>query len=128
MDQQPTYTYENYPGRGLAIAGLVLGIISVMMAFIPCIGALALVPGVAGVVLSAIAFAKIQKAKAPNGIVISGLVCSILACCIALIQIWVLQKAGEEFKEHGGFDTLSIRMKTLEVAVDSLWNKEMESK
>jgi len=135
MEQPTRYSYENYPGRGLAIAGLVLGIISVMMAFIPCVGALALVPGVTGIILSAIALVKIQRSKAPNGIAISGLVCSILATCIALIQIWFLQKASEhvkegyyQFEQSGGFDSLSTKIKSLEVVADSMWKDEMKSK
>src|SRR4051812_5011377 len=135
MEQQPRYTYENYPGRGLAIAGLVLGIISVMLAFIPCVGAMAVIPGVIGTILAAISLVKVQKAKAPNGIAISGLVCSILASCIALVQLWFLQKASThvkesyyKFEQSGGIDSLSTRIHSLEVIADSMWNKEMESK
>jgi hypothetical protein len=136
MEQPPNYySNDNYPGRGLGIAGLVLGIITMMMAFIPCIGALAFLPGIAGIVLSAIALGQSKKVKVQNGIAISGLVCSIIGVCIALVQFWFIQKASKhlqdgyiQFEQSGGFDSLSTKMRSLEVMTDSLWHHEEQTK
>ncbi|HEX3007758.1 MAG TPA: hypothetical protein VHO90_09105 [Bacteroidales bacterium] len=73
-------------GQGLGIAGLVLGIIAILICFIPCIGILAIVPGLVGVTLSAIAFNQASKGNGTKGIIIAALVVSILGSSIALLQ------------------------------------------
>ena len=73
-------------GQGLGIAGLVLGIIAILICFIPCIGILAIVPGLVGVTLSAIAYNQAVKGNGLKGIIIAALVISILGSSVALLQ------------------------------------------
>lgn len=73
-------------GQGLGIAGLVLGIVAILICFIPCIGILAIVPGLVGVTLSAIAYNQAVKGNGARGIIIAALVISILGSSIALLQ------------------------------------------
>jgi phosphate/sulfate permease len=73
-------------GQGLGIAGLVLGIIAILICFIPCVGILAIVPGIIGVTLSAIAYNQAVKGNGARGIIIAALVISILGSSVALMQ------------------------------------------
>jgi len=66
--------------NGLAIAGMVLGIVGFVLAFIPCAGwLLAIVMGITGAVLSGIGLASANKLQSGKGMAIAGLVLSILA-------------------------------------------------
>lgn len=73
-------------GQGLGIAGLVLGIIAILICFIPCVGILAIVPGLVGITLSAIAYNQATKGNGTRGIIIAALVISILGSSVALLQ------------------------------------------
>ena len=79
-------------GQGLGIAGLVLGIIALIISFIPCLGMYALIPGVIAIVLSAIAFSQAKNANASKGLIIAALVISILGTAIAGVQFFLLKK------------------------------------
>jgi hypothetical protein len=77
----------NY-GQGLGIAGFVLGIIAIVLAIIPCIGLFALIPGISGIVLSAIGLSQALKSNSPKGLVMAGLIISIFATLFA--PIWTI--------------------------------------
>jgi hypothetical protein len=80
---------EEYPktnaGQGLGIAGLVIGIITVFISFIPCIGLLALLPGAVAVVLSGIALNQANRGNGAKGLIIAALVVSIFGTTIAAV-------------------------------------------
>jgi len=73
----------------MAVAGLVLGILSVVGAIIPGVN---IVPwwvlGIVGIVVSVIARSKAQKAGQPTGTATAGLVLSIIGTVLALI-FWI---------------------------------------
>jgi hypothetical protein len=75
-------------GQGLGIAGFVLGILAVILAFIPCIGILALIPGIIGITLSGIALSQANKGNGYKGLIIAALVISILGTAVG--TIWPL--------------------------------------
>lgn len=73
--------------NGMAIAGMVLGIVGFVVAFVPCIGwVLALIMGIVGATLSGIGLASANKLGSGKGMAIAGLVLSILA--IIWVPIW----------------------------------------
>jgi len=75
-------------GNGLAIAGMVLGIVGFLAAFVPCIGwLLALALGIVGATLSGIGLGTASKRGAAKGMAITGLVLSIIA--IIWVPIWI---------------------------------------
>lgn len=88
--QQPVYQQPVYqqapviPGKGMGIAGMVLGIIGlVLMCFwyigIPC--------AIVGVILSGLASSKAKKVGAKNGMATAGIVCSCIALGFNLLWI-----------------------------------------
>ncbi|HEX2936760.1 MAG TPA: DUF4190 domain-containing protein [Bacteroidales bacterium] len=85
-------------GQGLGIAGLVLGIIALIISFIPCLGIWALVPGIVAIVLSFIALSQANKANASKGLIIAALIVSILATIIAGVWGYVIKKSYSSVK------------------------------
>lgn len=110
MEQNNTTTPSTpSAGKGLGIAGLVLGILAAIVSFIPCLGVYALIPGIVGLILSAISMTQASKAGASKGLAIAGLICSIVGCAIAGWQWYALSTAADKFKEElGKIDTASI--------------------
>ena len=125
---------QSNAGQGLGIAGLVLGIIALIISFIPCFGWYALVPGAIAIILSAIAFSQAKKAETAKGMIIAALIISIVATTIAIVQITffagVMKNAkdnieqienwSDEFKDHVN-DEESVEK--LEQALDKLEEK-----
>jgi len=67
------------PGHGgLAVAGMICGIVALAVAFIPCLWLLAILTAITGAVLSGIALGTAGKAKRKKGVAVAGLVCSIV--------------------------------------------------
>ncbi len=84
---------QSEAGKGLGIASLVLGILALVISFIPCLGMYAIFPGIIAIILGAIAFMQANKAKSPKGLIIAALVISILGTAIAGWQYAVLSSA-----------------------------------
>lgn len=81
MENQTTTT----AGQGMGIAGLLLGIVAIPLAIIPCTFVLALMFGAAGIVLSAVGLHQANTANGTKGLPLSGLIVSIVGLCIALM-------------------------------------------
>lgn len=92
MNQQTTTA-----GQGMGIAGLILGIIAIPLAIIPCTIILALLFGTAGIVLSAVGLHQANIANGTKGLPVSGLIVSIVGLSIAFM--WGLLFAS--FIDHG---------------------------
>ena len=97
-------------GQGLGIAGLILGILAIPFAIIPCTIIVALLFGITGIILSSIALSQANKTNASKGLIIAALVCSILGTTIASLWGATMGKGSkifrkimkEEFKEEFG--------------------------
>lgn len=72
----------------MAVAGLVLGIMAIVISFIPCIGLLAIMPAILGIIFSVVGLSQAKKTGQGKGMAIAGLVLSLLA--IAWIPIFIL--------------------------------------
>jgi hypothetical protein len=67
----------------MAVAGLVFGILAIVIAFVPCIGILAIIPAILGIIFSIVGLVKSRKTGQGKGMAVAGLILSILAI------IWV---------------------------------------
>lgn len=87
----------------MGIASLVIGIVSVILGFIPCVGQIAFVPSIVGIVLGAIGISKAKKAQPPQptGSAIAGLVLNIVA--IVVILLWNLVFAAASAAAESGY-------------------------
>ncbi len=81
VQQQP----KTNAGHGVGLAGLILGVIALILAFIPCIGVIALFPGVVALILSIVALMQANKGNGAKGLIIAALVISILATSLAVV-------------------------------------------
>lgn len=70
-------------GKGLSVTGLVLGIISAVLAWFYMVNIAAIVCGIVGIVCSAKGKKKAVAAGAPTGLGTAGLVLAIIGTCIA---------------------------------------------
>jgi uncharacterized membrane protein len=136
-------------GQGLGIAGLILGILAILIAFIPCIGVLAVVPGGVALILSIIGMTQANRGDGSKGLVVAALVLSILSIVVAIawgiffagsatifnkiskeIKTEIEQELGEDFDE--AFDDFGNELeKTLEdlesdsIITENDWGKEI---
>jgi len=74
-------------GHGMGVAALIMGIISVVVAFIPCVGLLAFFTAIVAIVLGAIGISQASRAESPKGLAIGGLVTGGLALLISIAQV-----------------------------------------
>jgi len=74
-------------GHGMGVAALIMGIISIVVAFIPCIGLLAFFTAIVAIVLGAIGISQASRAQAPRGMGLGGLITGALALVISVAQI-----------------------------------------
>lgn len=122
--EETTTTTNSKAGKGLGIAGLVLGILAAILSFVPCLGMYAMFPGIIGLVLSIISIIQANKAGAAKGMAIAGLVCSIVGIAIAGWQYSKLSAVGEELKETlENLDTAKLRQEmesAIQQVTDSL--------
>lgn len=88
-------------GQGLGVAGFVVGLIALILSFIPCLGMYALVPGIIALIFSAIAFSQASSANAPRGLIIAALIISVLGSSIAAWQLLAIRKATTELERIG---------------------------
>ena len=72
----------NDPGKGMAIASMVLGIISLVIPFA------GIATAVVGLILGVIAMKKQKAVGAPTGMALAGMVCSIITLAINIILIF----------------------------------------
>ena len=76
-------------GHGLGVAGLVLGILCFFMAFIPCVGVIAIGPGVVAIVLSIVGLIQASKNNGAKGINIAALIVSGIGTLIACLWLFL---------------------------------------
>ena len=79
------------PGKGLSIAGMVCGIVSLVLL---CTSWFSLIPAVVGVVLSAIGYSKAKAVGAQKGMATAGIVTSTVAIGIDLIASIIVTAVG----------------------------------
>ena len=77
--------YHSNPNDGLSIGGLVLGILSVVLSFLPFVDIIAIILGVIGLVLSLVALTRLHGMGGAMGKAIAGLVLSVIGILIAII-------------------------------------------
>lgn len=88
-------------GKGLGMAGMIIGIVALVWAVIPVVGAAAWWLAVVGLILSVIAFFMAKGGGNPKkGAIIAGMILNVIALALAIY--WITQIAavvGDSFNE-----------------------------
>lgn len=85
--QMPYTTPVEVPGRGLGIASLVVGIISLVMF---CIFYISIPCAIAGLIMGCIGNSKAKAQGLKNGVAVGGIVCSAIGIALAIIFILLI--------------------------------------
>lgn len=98
-------------GKGLSIAGLVLGIVSAVLAWFYMVNIAALVCGIIGIICAVKGKKAAVEANVPTGLGTAGLVLSIIGTCLAGIGFFsctlcVLCAAGSTASTFGALANL----------------------
>jgi hypothetical protein len=89
------------PSNGLGTAGFVIGLIGLVLSFIPLIGVVAWPLVILGIVFSAVGIAKATKGRATNkGLSIAGLVVSVIGLAVCILWAAVWKQAGDEIERE----------------------------
>ena len=80
----------------MGVASLVMGILALVVCWIPCFGAWALLFAILGIIFGAVGIVKAKKTNKGKGQSIAGLVCSIIATTVVVLWIFVIAAAADE--------------------------------
>ena len=83
---------KNKSGQNLGIAALITAIITFVLAVIPCVGFIAIIPGIIAIVLAAVGLSQAARTDSPRGILIAGLIIAIVASLMSFSQIFIVGK------------------------------------
>lgn len=83
---------KNNSGQGMGIAALITAIITFVLAVIPCVGLIAIIPGIIAIVLASVGLSQAARNNSPRGILVAGLIIAILASMISLSQVLIAGK------------------------------------
>jgi len=79
-------------GQNLGVAAIITAIITFVLAVIPCVGLMAVIPGIIAIVLASVGLSQAARSDSPRGLLVAGLVIGVVATLISFSQIFV---AGE---------------------------------
>lgn len=87
---------KNNTGQNLGIAALITAIVTFVLAVIPCIGLIAIIPGIIAIVLASVGLSNAAKSDSPRGILLAGLIIAVIASLISFSQVFVAGKIAEK--------------------------------
>ena len=87
---------KNNTGQNLGIAALITAIITFVLAVIPCVGLIAIIPGIIAVVLASVGLSQATRSDSPRGVLIAALVIGIFASLISFSWVFVAGKFAEK--------------------------------
>jgi len=87
---------KNNTGQNLGIAALITAIVTFVLAVIPCVGLIAVIPGIIAIVLASVGLTNAAKNDSPRGLLLAGLIIAIVASLISFSQVFVAGKIFEK--------------------------------
>jgi hypothetical protein len=80
---------KNNSGQNLGIAALITAILTFVLAVIPCVGLIAVIPGIIAIVLASVGLSQASRNNSPHGVPLAGLIIGVIAIMISFSQIFV---------------------------------------
>jgi len=87
---------RNNSGQNLGIAALITAVITFVLAVIPCVGLIAIIPGIIAIILAAVGMSQANRTNSPRGVAIAGLIIAVIASMISMSQIFVAGKIAQK--------------------------------
>ena len=87
---------KNNTGQNLGIGALITAILTFVLAVIPCIGLIAIIPGIIAIVLASVGLSNASRNDSPRGVLVAGLIIGIVACLISFSQVFVAGKLAQK--------------------------------
>lgn len=89
VPQSPGQPERKTAGQNLGIAALITAIITFVLAVVPCVGLMAIIPGIIAIVLASVGLSQAARYESPRGIIFAGLIVGVIATLISISQIFV---------------------------------------
>ncbi len=122
--QQDTSQQGSGPGsrvkQNLGVAALITAIVTFVLAVIPCVGIIAIIPGIIAIVLASVGLSQAAKQDAPRGILIAGLIIAVVASLISFSQVFTIGKIAHKAENEWGNNFENIINDVQENVVKSL--------
>ncbi|HUX95905.1 MAG TPA: DUF4190 domain-containing protein [Bacteroidales bacterium] len=83
---------KNNSEHNLGIAALITAIVTFVLAVIPCVGLIAMIPGIIAIILASVGLSQASRNNSPKGLLIAGLIIGIIASLISVSQVVVAGK------------------------------------
>jgi hypothetical protein len=83
---------QNNSGQNLGIAALITAIITFVLAVIPCVGLIAVIPGIIAIILASVGLSQAARINSARGLLLAGLIIAIIAVMISFSQIYIAGK------------------------------------
>lgn len=115
-------------GQSLGIAALITAIVTFVIAVIPCIGIIAMIPGIIAIVLASVGLSQVSRNDSPKGVLIAALIIAAVATLISFSQIFVAGKIGDKFENKWGKDIENVINDVQENVIDELENANVNIK
>ena len=87
---------KNKTGQNMGIAALITAIITFVLAVIPCVGLIAIIPGIIAIVLASVGLTQAARNSSPRGVLIAGLTIGIIATLISFSQVFIIGKIAKD--------------------------------
>ncbi|HEX2975076.1 MAG TPA: hypothetical protein VHO68_03995 [Bacteroidales bacterium] len=92
--------FRNNSSQNLGIAALITAIITFVLAVIPCVGLIAIIPGIIAVVLASVGLSQASRNNSPKGVLIAGLIIAIVAVMISFSQIFIAGRLANRWPKN----------------------------
>ena len=86
----------------MGIAALITAIITFVLAVIPCVGLIAIIPGIIAIVLASVGLSQAARRNAPRGVLVAGLIIAIIASMISVSQVFIAGKIAQKADKWPG--------------------------
>jgi len=93
---------KNNTGQNLGTAAFITAIITFIIAPIPCVGLIAIIPGIIAIVLSSVGLSQAARNNSSRGMLIAGLIIAIIASMISFSQVFVAGKFAKSANKWSG--------------------------
>jgi hypothetical protein len=126
---QPSGQPSKQPaGQNLGVAALITAIVTFVIAVIPCVGIIAMIPGIIAIVLASVGLSQASRNGAPRGVLVAGLIIAAVATLISFSQIFVAGRIGDKFQNKWGKDIENVIDDVQQNVLDELENSNINIK